>query len=177
MTVVLFAEQLAVVPPFRPPQVQVQGPDPLTAEAVPALHKLALGALPIDAPFAEPQAPLVAGVFVAEQFAVAPPLLPVQVQAQGPLAPPCTAVALPTLQRLLLGADAKTPLLEEPQTPLTAGLYARQLAVEPPPEPAQLQVQVLPLATADAEPALQRPVDGAVAEVMPFEGPQEPFTG
>lgn len=52
------AEQPAVEPPLLPAQVQSHGPLPVTAEAVPALHRLAVGALLAAVPFAEPQAPL-----------------------------------------------------------------------------------------------------------------------
>jgi hypothetical protein len=34
-------EQFAVVPPFVPEQLQFHGPEPLTAQAVPELHRLA----------------------------------------------------------------------------------------------------------------------------------------
>jgi hypothetical protein len=40
----LLAEQLAGLVPELPVQVQVQGPDPEMAEAVPALHRLNTGA-------------------------------------------------------------------------------------------------------------------------------------
>ena len=42
--VCMFAEQLAVEPPFDPAQVQVHGPAPLTALALPAVHRLVVGA-------------------------------------------------------------------------------------------------------------------------------------
>ncbi len=51
---VLFAEQLAVV---EPAHVQLHGPEPLTAEAVPAAHKLVVGAVATVVPLAEPHAP------------------------------------------------------------------------------------------------------------------------
>jgi len=52
------AEQVAVVPPLEPEQLQDQGPEPLTAEAVPVLHRL----VGVDArvcSFELPQAPFV----------------------------------------------------------------------------------------------------------------------
>jgi hypothetical protein len=52
------AEYCAVVPPFDPAQLQLHGPEPLTAEAVPALHRLVVGAVEVGTPFAEPQEPL-----------------------------------------------------------------------------------------------------------------------
>jgi hypothetical protein len=52
------AEQLAVVPPFNPAQLQLHGPEPVTDDDVPTLHSAApLGALPSDRPLAVPQAP------------------------------------------------------------------------------------------------------------------------
>ena len=40
----MFAEQLAVEPPFDPAQVQVQGPLPVTVLAVPTVQRLVIGA-------------------------------------------------------------------------------------------------------------------------------------
>jgi hypothetical protein len=54
------AEQAALVPPFRPLQVQVQGPVPLTLLAVPLAQRPLLGAEPTATPLAEPQAPFMA---------------------------------------------------------------------------------------------------------------------
>jgi hypothetical protein len=58
------AEQLAVEPPLDPAQVQEKGPEPkgpepVTAEAEPALHRLVVGPFVTSVPFAEPQAPLI----------------------------------------------------------------------------------------------------------------------
>ena len=67
----MFAEQLAVVPPFAPVQLQVHGPVPVTALALPAVHRLALGAAVKVPLFAVPHSPLTGvGVNVAttEQF-------------------------------------------------------------------------------------------------------------
>jgi hypothetical protein len=52
------AEQLAVVPPHLPAQDQFHGPLPVTAEAVPALHRFMVGALLTATPFDEPHEPL-----------------------------------------------------------------------------------------------------------------------
>jgi hypothetical protein len=49
----------AVVPPLVPGHIQFHGPAPLTAEAVPALHRFIVGVLLAAAPFAVPQAPFV----------------------------------------------------------------------------------------------------------------------
>ncbi len=54
----------------------------------------------------------------AEQLAVVPPLDPVQLHVHGPV--PLTAVAVPVLQRLVVGAEVNVPPFEEPQTPFTA---------------------------------------------------------
>src|SRR5262245_31912937 len=56
-TVERFAEQLAVVPPPVPAQLQVHGPLPLTAEGVPTAHRLVVGAEVRVWPFDEPQTP------------------------------------------------------------------------------------------------------------------------
>ena len=58
------AEHCAVVPPFDPAQLQLHGPEPLTAEAVPALQRLVVGAVEVGAPFAEPQEPLTTAALV-----------------------------------------------------------------------------------------------------------------
>jgi len=55
---------------------------------------------------------------LAEQLAVVPPLDPVQLHVQGPL--PLTVVAVPALQRLVVGAEVNVPPFEEPQEPFTA---------------------------------------------------------
>ena len=67
---VFFAEQVAVVPPLLPAQVHDHGPVPLTADAVPALQRLAVGAVLKLPPFEEPQRPLT-GVGEVEAVSVA----------------------------------------------------------------------------------------------------------
>jgi hypothetical protein len=52
------ASQLAAAPPFWLPQLQCHGPLPLTADAVPDAHRLAVGALVSDLPFDDPHTPL-----------------------------------------------------------------------------------------------------------------------
>ncbi len=54
------AEQLAVVPPFEPPQLQVHGPEPATDDDVPVEQRLVEGAADTVVPFADPHAPLTA---------------------------------------------------------------------------------------------------------------------
>ena len=67
------AEQLAVVPPFWPAQLQFHGPEPVTALAVPAVQRLALGAVvkvpPCDAP-QTPSTGLAVNVAVTVQLPV-----------------------------------------------------------------------------------------------------------
>jgi len=93
------AEQVAAEPPFDPAQLQFHGPLPLTAEAEPVVQSPLAGALLTATPFAEPHAPFTgAGGSFAAQIAMVPPLLPRQLQFQGPL--PVTVVAVPALQRL-----------------------------------------------------------------------------
>ena len=72
---VFCAEQLTLVPPFWPLQVQYHGPDPETEEANPALHKLVVGAVLKVDPLDDPQTPFigVGAVLFAEQLAVVPP--------------------------------------------------------------------------------------------------------
>jgi hypothetical protein len=52
------AEHDAVVPPLEPAHDQLHGPLPLTADAVPVLHRFVVTALLAGTPFALPQAPL-----------------------------------------------------------------------------------------------------------------------
>ena len=53
----MFAEQLAVLLPSEPAQIQFHGPEPDTAEAEPASQRLAVGATVKVCPFALPHAP------------------------------------------------------------------------------------------------------------------------
>jgi hypothetical protein len=66
----------------------------------------------------EAEAPPVLAVIFAEQDAFVPPLLPIQLQAQGPM--PLMSEAEPAEQRLPVGAVATAVLLAEPQEALTA---------------------------------------------------------
>lgn len=60
------AEQKAVFPPLSPVQLQLHGPEPVTAVAVPAVQKLSVGADIALWPFALPQRPFTgAGLKVA----------------------------------------------------------------------------------------------------------------
>ena len=73
----IVAEQLAVVPPFEPAQLQVQGPEPLTELAVPVVQRSVVGALVRVVLLAGPQVPLTIGVNVAVtvQLAVMGPVV------------------------------------------------------------------------------------------------------
>ena len=93
------AEQWAVAPPFAPPQVQSQGPFPVTLEAVPAVQRSDVGSVKKSSLFAEPQAPFIS--ILAEQFAVAPPLEPSQVHSHCPLSE--TEEGTPDLQSSVAG--------------------------------------------------------------------------
>ena len=54
----MFAEQSAVVPPYKPEQLHAQGPLPVTDVAAPALQRFAVGAEVNVPPLEAPQAPL-----------------------------------------------------------------------------------------------------------------------
>ena len=54
----IFAEQLTIEPPLDPVQLHVHGPMPFTTVAVPALHRLVVGAVVNVPPLDVPQTPL-----------------------------------------------------------------------------------------------------------------------
>ena len=114
------SEHAAVLPPLLPTQVHDHGPLPLTADAVPVEQRFAVGLALTVAPFEEPHAPFTGGleaIFVAEQVAVVPPLLPAQLHAHGPLPP--TDDAAPAMQRLAVGALMCATPAAAPHTPFT----------------------------------------------------------
>ena len=88
-----------------------------------------------------------------------------------------TELAVPALQRLVVGAVVKVPPLDEPHWPLTGvlAILAEQLAVEPPFDPWQLQVQGPVPLTELAVPAVQRLVVGAEVKVPPSAEPHWPL--
>ena len=91
----IVAEQAAFVPPPDPLHDQFHGPLPVTLVAVPAEHRLVVGAVVRLVPFADPHTPFSATVHIPEeQFAAAPPLAPAHVHVQGPV--PETALGAPT---------------------------------------------------------------------------------
>ena len=98
----MFAEQLAMVPPLTPLQLQDHGPLPDTLEVFPALQRFVVGAVGNVPPLEEPQTPLI--ILVAEQFAVVPPLNPAQDQVYV-VGFVVTEELSPTEQRLANGAD------------------------------------------------------------------------
>lgn len=56
-----FEPQVAVVPPPLPVQLQLYGPEPVTAVGEPVAHKLLAGALVVWPPFEVPHTPLTVG--------------------------------------------------------------------------------------------------------------------
>ena len=56
---VLFALQLAVVPPLAPVHDHVHGPVPVTEVAVPAVQRFVVGIVATVVPFDEPHDPLI----------------------------------------------------------------------------------------------------------------------
>jgi hypothetical protein len=163
-----------------PAQLHVYGPVPVTAEAVPTVHRLAVGFALTVAPLLEPQAPLTGAdvMRVAEHAAVVPPLLPAQVHVNGPA--PATADAVPALHSPAAGFTFTASPFIGPQMPLTGvgpvAKVAEHMAVAPPPLPAQLHVYGPVPATADAVPALHRFAVGFALTVVPFAAPQAPLT-
>jgi hypothetical protein len=77
------AEQLAVVPPLEPPQLQAHGPEPATDDDVPAEQRLVEGADEACVPFADPHAPLIgtAAAFTATVALAMGDVPPAPVQA------------------------------------------------------------------------------------------------
>jgi hypothetical protein len=122
------AQHNPVAPPLLPVQLQVHGPLPLTADAWPALQRLALGAVLTATPFALPHVPTI--LSRAEQLAVVPPFEPAHVQFHGPEPPPVEAV--PAVQRLLVGALVRSAPFDEPHAPLMAPPLAPDCACAEP---------------------------------------------
>src|SRR5262245_39006960 len=108
------ALQLASGPPPMPAQVQVHGPAPDTAEAVPLVQSSLDGASETSTPLAGPHTPAWAEMG-AVQVASLPPLAPRQFQLQGP--EPEIAEASPALQRFDAGALGSAVPCAAPQAP------------------------------------------------------------
>ena len=109
--------QLAVVPPLLPVQLQVHGPVPATAVAVPVAQRLVVGATFDVVPLADPQVPFTLAIF-AKQAPTSPPAAPTQFQIHASPST-VTVVAVPTLQRSVVGMLVRVWPLDDPQTPLT----------------------------------------------------------
>jgi hypothetical protein len=171
-----FAEQLAFAPPLLPPQLQLHGPLPVTEPVAPVEHRFAEGMLEVFAPLALPHKPLTTiDCKGAEQLALVPPLLPVQLQFHGPL--PVTEPVAPAEHRFTDGApDALTPLAL-PHDPFMAVAFkgAVQLALAPPLAPVQLQFHGPDPETAPALPVEHKLEDGALDIEIPLELPHEPL--
>jgi hypothetical protein len=103
--VMRLAEQLAFVPLYWPTQVQAQGPDPLTEDAVPAEHRLTEGAELKLPPFDDPHDPFMASIVPVAQLTADPPFIPAQLHVHGP--EPETEDAVPAEQRLAEGVEEK----------------------------------------------------------------------
>ena len=113
------AVQLALAPPLAPAQLHDHGPEPLTEDAAPVVHRLLVGTLLSEAPFEDPHAPLTAtGAREAVQLGLAPPFAPAQLHDHGPL--PLTAEAVPVVHRLVVGTLPSEAPLDDPHAPLTA---------------------------------------------------------
>ena len=107
-------------PPPEPAQVQLQGPEPETPDAVPELQSPDAGAEATVVPFAEPQEPLTTvAVFDAEQLAVEPPPEPVHDQLHGP--EPEKEATVPAVHRPAEPEEREGAVvpLTEPQVPAT----------------------------------------------------------
>jgi hypothetical protein len=175
------ASHCAAMPPLLPAQLHVHGPMPATADCVPALHKLATGALAAATPLAFPQAPFtgvaVVEALFAEHTTVPDGLVPEQVHSHGPL--PFTADAVPTEHSPVAGAALSDAPFADPHTPLVSACarFAEHCAVVPLLLPAQLQFHGPVPVTAEAVPALHRLAVGALATVVPPALPYTPFTG
>ena len=105
----------------------------------------------------------------AEQEAVLPPLLPIQLQDHGPL--PVTEDAVPELQRPVAGTVEKLPPLAEPHCPFTGTGFCtftlKSISVEVPPDcPAGTEKAM----TAIVAVPLVRWVVSTGIEKMPFDG-------
>ena len=61
-----------MVPPLKPPQLHVQGPEPATDDAVPVEQRLVEGADDTVAPFANPHAPSAAAGVGEDEGSAAP---------------------------------------------------------------------------------------------------------
>ena len=171
-----FEVQLASEPPLLPRHVHVYGPLPLTLVALPALHRLLVGAPVVFPPAAEPQDPFTTGAHVAPDCCVHEPWLHEKLALPalgGPLSdalrdcPWFAAVTEPLQLR---------PLTVQVRDPDVQLRFEEQLASEPPLLPRHVHVYgPLPL-TLVALPELHRLLVGALVVLSPAAEPQDPFT-
>jgi hypothetical protein len=115
----------------------------------------------------------------AQQEAFVPPNAPLHGHSHS-LPAEVTVPAVPALQRLnagsVAGEEAKISPRAVPQLPLI-GRLTEQLALDPPFAPMHGQLQpLLVVITPPCVPDTQRPDVGNVELVVPFIGPQTPFT-
>jgi hypothetical protein len=155
-----------VAPPFRPAQLQLQGPAPLTALGKPTLHSAFFGISPWPFSEAGPQTAFMRGS--AEHVAAWPPFKPEQVHAHGPL--PVTALAKPLEQRSDIGMLSLPEPLAAPQIP-SIFFGALQAAALPPLLPEQAHVHGPEPLTRLAAPLKQRLADGALSATTPLATP------
>ena len=167
-----FAEQFAEDPPLNPEQVQFHGPVPVIAEVVPELQRPVVGVEVNVCPLLLPQTPFT--FRLAEQFAVAPPFDPWQVQLHGLV--PVTTEAAPALQRPVVGFEVSVCPLLLPHAPSTLR-FAEQFVEDPPVNPLQVQFHGPVPVIAEAVPTLQRSLVGAEVKFLPLLLPQAPLTG
>ena len=197
------------MPPSLPAQLQSHSSllPPVTAEAVPVLHKPVVGGLVTLVPLTEPHTPLTGVVtgLTAKHPAMVPPVLAVQFQIHEEVPSAVTAEAvLPVAHRFVAGALLMVwpladphapsvtvvpldelpdellldePLLDELLDELDAARLAPQSTAVPPPVPWQIQVQGPEPDTGDAVPRLQRLEVGAALTVVLLAEPQMPLTG
>ena len=100
------AKHETVAPPLEPAHCHVQGPEPITLEAVPVEQRLLVGAICMVNPLAAPQTPLIAVevALLAEHEAVDPPFELTHVQYQ--VEPSSKRdVLVPAVQRFVVGAE------------------------------------------------------------------------
>ena len=105
------AEHEALVPPFDPPQLQLHGPVPMAADVVPDEQRLAVGALRVATPLADPHLPVIAGDPLRQMTT-----LPLETHSQSHTFVPTGAgmLGVPGLQRPVVGALLNWVPLAEP---------------------------------------------------------------
>jgi hypothetical protein len=138
---------------------------------VPVEHKSSSGSDVATVPLALPQSPFTAGpggggaggiFFTVVQELAVPPFMPEQVQVHGPS--PYTSLGNPLSQRLAVGLAFAGAEIASPQLPSTRTsdwAEAEQLALVPPPEPAQVHVHGPVPCMPPTLPELQRLLSGA----------------